>query len=183
MYPNQLKPEIKWDIESRIYREDVLSPETCNSIIKYGMERVKPAINKYPGTFQVKFDSCLLEVDHPVHAELLSVWNRVINHFGFNIDYVEPYELKRYTEQNFFEKHIDNYYGLKINQDRKITMSIQLNNPDEYTGGELRVVNSFIKGKQGSIVAFPSFFPHEVNPISSGMRWSLIGWAWGPYWR
>jgi len=183
-YPNQAKPEVKWNIDKRIYREeDILSPDVCNSIIEYGKNAVRPSVNKYPGVFQVKFHSCLLEEGHPVHAELLGVWNRVVDYFGFAINHIEPYELKRYTERDFFEKHVDNYYGLEINQDRKITMSIQLSDPAEYVGGDLRVVSTRIRGKQGSIVAFPSFFPHEVTPIASGTRWSLIGWAWGPYWR
>lgn len=183
IFPNQSKPDIKWDLLKKVYVSDALDPSLCNSMIEYGMNSVRKSVSKYPGSFDVSFHSCLLEVEHEVHAALQETWKKVIDHLAFEIDFIEPYELKRYTTKDFFGKHIDNYYGLSTNLDRKITMSIQLTNPDEYSGGELQVVNSLFKGKQGSIVAFPSFFPHEVKPITDGTRWSLIGWAWGPYWR
>ena len=106
-----------------------------------------------------------------------------MNHLSVAVDEVEPYEIKRYSSTDFFEKHTDNYYSLAARRDRKITMSIQLTDPDEYEGGEFVLPGKTVKLQQGSFIAFPSFFPHEITPIRCGTRWSLIGWAWGPNWR
>jgi len=32
----------------------------------------------------------------------------------------------------------------------------------------------------GSISFFPSYTIHEVTPVTSGVRYSLVGWACGP---
>lgn len=183
-YPNQAKPEIVRDAYSKIYREhNALSHDLCNSIIEYGKHTVHKSENKYPELFDISFDASLLPLDHPVHEALQGAWNRAIDHIGFAIDYIEPYEIKRYTSKDFFGLHTDHYYGLEAKIDRKITMSIQLNDRSEYVGGFLTVAKHAFKNLKGSIIAFPSFFPHEVSPIVSGERWSLIGWGWGPYWR
>lgn len=79
-----------------------------------------------------------------------------------------------------------NYVG-KI---RKISMTINLNPPGEYEGGELEfdfgphaTENRFficdeIK-PQGSIIIFPSFIHHQVKPVTRGTRYSLVMWQLG----
>jgi hypothetical protein len=183
--PNLQKPEIVWDIPKRILViENAISHEMCDSIIEFGNSTVTKGINKYPHVFGVSFHSCLLPLNHEVHNILQSTWQRAIDYFKFDISFVEPYEIKRYTQSDFFGKHSDNYYSLTKDVDRKLTMSVQLSETTEYTGGELMVLGNKSKSKnKGSIVIFPTNFPHEVKPIQSGVRWSLIGWAWGPYWK
>jgi hypothetical protein len=180
----QDKPEVEWDSLSRIYTENnVLNSELCDAIMTYGKKNLKEGINKYPDSFSICFESCLLPIQHEVHVALQDTWDRVIKHIGFDAQFVELYELKRYEPQDHFGLHTDNYYGIKANLDRKITMSIQLNDRSDYVGGYLTVAKRPFKLTKGSIIAFPSFFPHEVTPIIKGDRWSLINWAWGPYWR
>jgi predicted 2-oxoglutarate/Fe(II)-dependent dioxygenase YbiX len=178
------KPEVVWDIPNKIFvRENVLDPELCVEIAEYGNNNVQLGVNKYSHAFQVKFDACLLPVDHIIHSKLENVWEDIINFLKFDIDFVEPYELKKYSKGNYFGKHIDNYYSITRNLDRKITMSVQLSNPSDYEGGEFIIAGNSFKLSIGSVLAFPSFFSHNVDLVKSGTRWSLIGWAWGPYWR
>jgi PKHD-type hydroxylase len=73
---------------------------------------------------------------------------------------------------------------------RKLSLTINLNEPGEYEGGELKfdhgqhndgdqiVVCDEIK-PQGSIVVFPSFIPHCVSPVTQGTRYSLVLWTLG----
>lgn len=181
---NLSKPEINWDLKKRILiKEKVIDESMCNDLINFGQTNVQQGVNKYPHIFGISFHTCLLPLDHPVHSSLKDVWSEAISYFDMDISFVEPYELKRYTSSDYFGRHVDNYYSLSVNIDRKITMSIQLSNDDEYEGGEFDVLGISNKLKKGSIIAFPSFFPHEVKKVTSGTRWSLIGWAWGPYWR
>lgn len=182
MIPNLNKPSINWAIEKKIFIKDSVVPlEMCNDLIEYGSANVMPGKNKYIGVFSNKFDSCLLPLNHPIHDILSSVWKEIIEHFQFSIDFIEPYELKRYENDGFFGKHIDNYYGLDQPLDRKLTMVVQLSDITEYKGGSLKIIDRFMPKNRGSIIAFPSYFPHEVIK-TLGCRWSLIGWAWGPYW-
>lgn len=182
--PNSPKPDISWDIGKRIFvKENVIDPSLCDDIIKFGTDNVSQGINKYPQLFDVSFHTCLLPLENEAHKHLQDVWKEIKNHFEVDIDFVEPYELKRYTSGDYFGRHTDNYYSLTGSIDRKITLSVQLTNDDEYEGGEFNVLGIKHKLKKGSIISFPTFFPHEIAPIVSGTRWSLIGWAWGPYWK
>lgn len=183
-FPNSPKPAFELDFNRKIFvKENVFGNDICNDLIAFGKTNVNKGINKYPGQFSVSFHSCLLPLDHPVHEALQATWNNIHDFYNIDFDFIEPYELKRYTAKDFFGKHNDNYYGLNIEQDRKLTLVAQLTDITEYDNGELTVLNSSFKINKGSIVCFPSYFPHAVNKITSGTRWSLIGWAWGPYWK
>lgn len=73
---------------------------------------------------------------------------------------------------------------------RKISMTLNLTDPDEYEGGDL-MFNfgastdyepfTFKEArKQGTIVIFPSFLEHCVSPVKKGIRYSLVLWTLGP---
>jgi len=78
-----------------------------------------------------------------------------------------------------------------IGKVRKISMTLNLNEPGDYDGGNLM----FDYGKhiengeqfyecteirpQGSVIVFPSFVDHCVTPISRGTRYSLVLWCLG----
>ena len=184
MLPLNPKPEIEMDRLKRVFiKENVLSDNVCNEIIEFGRTSVVTGVNKYPTLFQIRFKSCLLPIDHYVHSLLQEVWVEASNHIGTEVEFVEPYELKQYLIGDFFGRHVDNYYSLSKNIDRKITMSIQLSDYDEYEGGDLIILNQKIPRKKGSVIAFPSLLSHEVKTVIKGERWSLISWAWGPEWK
>ena len=176
------KPEIHWALSKKIIiLDNVLDSDVCDRLIEFGEKNVIQGVNKYPRQFQIKFHSCLLPLDTEVHNLLQPAWEKAIEQLQFDISFIEPYELKKYVAGNFFGKHIDNYYSITENLDRKITFSIQLN--EGYDGGKMYVANQEVTVNKGSAIIFPSNFLHEVRPVLSGTRWSLIGWAWGPYWR
>ena len=58
-------------------------------------------------------------------------------------------------------------------------MTIILNN--DYEGGEFEFFNNKnkIKEKAGTILVFPSYMVHKVNPITKGTRYSLVAWFVG----
>ena len=73
---------------------------------------------------------------------------------------------------------------------RKISLTLQLNDPAEYEGGNLKFdFGHHSEGEQfhecteirdqGSIIVFPSFVDHCVTPIISGTRYSLVLWTLG----
>lgn len=52
---------------------------------------------------------------------------------------------------------------------------------DDYEGGEFVMWDDFeIKLNAGDIMVFPSTFlyPHRVEPVTSGNRYSWVSWAW-----
>jgi len=83
-----------------------------------------------------------------------------------------------------YVKHID--YN-QTTQNRKITFSVQLSNPQDYEGGDLKVYArkeaENLPNSRGTMIMFPSFMLHEVTPITRGKRWALVCWASGPQFR
>jgi Rps23 Pro-64 3,4-dihydroxylase Tpa1-like proline 4-hydroxylase len=84
------------------------------------------------------------------------------------------YDLLRYNEGQFYIQHTDSFKG----QQRSVSCSFLLN--DDYEGGEFAFFDReiMIRGGKGSIVMFPSnfMFPHEIMPVTSGIRYSIITW-------
>jgi len=84
------------------------------------------------------------------------------------------YELLRYETGQFYVQHVDS----TINHNRSISCSLVLN--DGYAGGEFaffdrRVV---LSPSKGAALLFPSnfMFPHEILPVTSGVRYSVVTW-------
>jgi len=73
---------------------------------------------------------------------------------------------------------------------RKLSITINLNKPGEYDGGNLKFdYGPHAQGKrfhecteirpQGSIIVFPSYMYHQVTPVTRGTRYSLVLWSVG----
>lgn len=96
----------------------------------------------------------------------------------------EPLQLTNYdqSEQGTYKWHRDG--GGKRTICRKLSLVLQLTDPAQYEGGELQVMTSAaptnVQKKRGLVAAFPSFTLHQVSPVTSGSRQSLVAWASGP---
>ena len=71
---------------------------------------------------------------------------------------------------------------------RKLSFSLQLSDPEDYTGGEVQFMDNgrktyFAPKQRGTLIMFDSRTPHRVRKVKSGMRKSLVGWVVGPRWR
>jgi PKHD-type hydroxylase len=86
-----------------------------------------------------------------------------------------------YEGGGHYDWHIDIGPG-SIN-DRKISCSIQLSDPNKYEGGDFEIWagGDFqkVERKQGCAILFPSFLMHRVTPITKGTRKSLVLWMGG----
>jgi predicted 2-oxoglutarate/Fe(II)-dependent dioxygenase YbiX len=51
---------------------------------------------------------------------------------------------------------------------------------DDYEGGEFVLIDEKIDLNKGDIIIFPSNFmyPHKVEPVTKGTRYSYISWIW-----
>ena len=88
--------------------------------------------------------------------------------------------LLRYDLGGHYETHIDIGTMESIISKRKISFSLFLN--DSYEGGTLKFIGlSEPKSnpETGDMILFPSYLPHKVEPVTSGVRWVLVGWYSG----
>lgn len=134
----------------------------------------------------------------------------------FEIDYCENMQFTVYEKDGFHGWHFDggsDYlqayckaqdsnnpvtgYGRETNDEnmigkvRKISMTLNLTDPNDYDGGNLKFDFGLHNDKsdrfhickeirpRGSIIFFPSFNYHIVTPVTRGTRYSLVGWFLG----
>lgn len=125
----------------------------------------------------------------------------------YDIDTIEPLQYTEYSSE------VKGHYGWHADQHskpyedgrvRKLSFSVFLN--DEYTGGEFDIetgmpsepnrIKTLCVGKEekqinettmqlavNGSVFFPSHYFHQVRPVESGLRKSLVGWVLGPKYR
>ena len=69
--------------------------------------------------------------------------------------------------------------------DRKLSVTVQLSDGDEYEGGDVEFdevkTNADFRSK-GTVLIFPSYLRHRIHPITSGTRRALVAWFFGPSW-
>mgnify|MGYP003113098164 CR=1 FL=1 len=96
-----------------------------------------------------------------------------------NFKSVVDIALLKYEEGGFYKFHTDHHATIP----RTMSGILTLNN--DYEGGELCFLDEFTKEetiihpKPGRLIIWPSnfIFPHKVNTIKKGTRYSVVIWA------
>lgn len=145
--------------ESISYEDDLLvSHDTETEEMQIINQKIWFAIKHY------------IEVDHK-HMEWYSSWNGYIT-----------IRLNRYDVNTKMRTHCDHIHTLFDGQRKGIpTLTILGALNDNYEGGELIMWESKkIELKAGQLMIFPSNFlyPHRVDPITKGTRYSYVSWVW-----
>lgn len=120
--------------------------------------------------------------------EVLSWVVNKLNEDYFNYEltgFGEFLQFAEYKEGDYINSHLD-MGATPI--PRKLTMSVQLSDEDDYEGGDLEVMTSAehplkLSRQRGTVLLFPSYIMHRVTPVTSGIRHSLVGWVTGPQFR
>ena len=102
----------------------------------------------------------------------------------FNLNGSEKAQFTVYEKNDFYTWHRDN--NIESNITRKVSVTVQLSDPSEYSGGDLKLKDCWgtheipTVNARGTIIIFPSFLLHEVSPVNEGTRYSLVQWYSGP---
>ena len=172
---------------SPFYQElSSFTEEELNFIREYGDALEKTSVKLYGGGIVNAFGS-----HFPLNNDTQWVYDKYAslitkcNALSYNYDLTgleENLYYHTYLEGNSFGWHYD--MGAQTPAPRKLSFSLQLSAENEYTGGDLEFMDIedplvASKGK-GLLVAFPSYKPHRVTPITSGVRRVLVAFAVGP---
>ena len=166
------------------------TPEECEQIIDIGNSLIKSDGDLYEG--EINFDIRKSKVSWiPVNPDTAWIFARctdmvnAINdqYFKFDLSYIESLQFTTYESPgDFYTKHLD--IGYESGGTRKLSFSIQLAPPESYEGSRLLLHTGVTPAvgltQQGAATIFPSYTLHEVTPITSGTRYSLVGWVIGP---
>tara|TARA_B100000530_G_scaffold298113_1_gene217750 strand:+ start:81 stop:722 length:642 start_codon:yes stop_codon:yes gene_type:complete len=206
-------------LESFIVYPEAVSAELCDKIVLTG-EKIDPKPGKVAteNGFDVNTDKRsdkIAIIPHHTDTKWLydELWEIVLEinrqNWGYNIEALEELQYSQYFKDHFFGWHRDTIDTVgrlsKSNRPdltRKISLSIQLSDPTEYSGGVLELNQNEMgdpetpdtsdtktrsgeidiremAASRGSIIAFPSIIRHRVSPIRHGCRKALVAWVGG----
>ena len=130
-----------------------------------------------------------------VNRRLLERRVEVEEFFKVTLDKCEDPQFLHYRAGDYFVAHQDGNTGLLQieTEQRKISAIIFLSNesdadipqPNTHCGGSLCFSNYRLNpghfrlvGEPGMLVAFRSETTHEITPLTSGERYSIVSWYW-----
>jgi PKHD-type hydroxylase len=127
------------------------------------------------------------EVTSWIFERMANVVNRMNDEFfGFDLQCMEQgFQFTRYQAPGeHYDWHVDRGGGHGI---RKLSITVQLSDPDAYEGGDLELwfggdQDEALKAERGRgvVTVFPSWVMHRVTPVTAGARHSLVCWVSGP---
>lgn len=181
-FPIKAKPEFNFSEVPIIFEyKNVIDKNMAESIIKDATDH--PGFHRRGSKTnytQASFTTTLLaDTSHPIYEILDNLWKQFIDEHQYNIDFIEYYEVKEYIKGDKFDNHYDWHGRIHEPLDRKMNLTLQLSESDEYEGGDLVIINKTATRELGSVIFFPAHYMHRVTEITSGTRYSLIGHAWG----
>lgn len=131
-----------------------------------------------------------LPLDSPVAQELGAL---ILDRLGRNALFIAsalplrvlPPRFNRYEGGGTYGTHIDNALFRIPGDDAyvrtDISCTVFLCNPDDYTGGELIIEDSYgeqkVKLPAGDAVLYPGTSHHRVTPVTSGVRLASFFWV------
>lgn len=132
-------------------------------------------VNKIPITHEVGIGATLTGMGFNMNRR---AWN-------FDVTHSNQSEYLKYDADGHYKTHVDTFCCPGDNEARKITILAFLN--DDFEGGRLYLENGheriYPHQEKGTVLAFPSFINHGVEPVTKGIRRSIVTWLVGPWFR
>ena len=175
-------------VSAFLVRRAALTPDDCEALLRVARTRTPEVAEVIAdaalGTERRSTVRWLDDRDASVIARVRDVLQELNEGwFHFDVDGIEPIQIARYGPGDRYDSHID--LGPGEASRRKLSLTIQLSDPNTYEGGDLafRGVSPPGARARGAAVVFPSYLGHAVEPVRTGERWSLVAWAVGPPFR
>ena len=193
MYENIHIKEPKWKSWIIQTTTPLFTPDQCRQIIECGRkqkpQQAQVGMGKPGGGYDTKKRVTTISwipfKEMPFMYEDLNrfIQKCNLNHFGFgDIRITEQAQYTEYPEGGFYDWHMDCDVNMQHEPPvRKLSMTLLLNDPSEFEGGDLELMapGKFKKMEQGHATVFASFLNHRVNPVRRGVRQSLVVWFGG----
>ena len=174
----------------------IFTPEQCQDIINMGhqqkTEEAQVGHKEKPGgTYDTKMRITTISwIPFKAMPDMYRIIEKTMqqvngNHFGYEgMQITEIAQFTEYPKGGFYDWHMDAEMNCQFEPPvRKISMTILLSDPSEFTGGDLEFMAEGNKPPQllqGQAIFFCSLIRHRVNKVKKGMRRSLVMWFGGP---
>tara|TARA_R100000329_G_scaffold131700_1_gene111044 strand:+ start:87 stop:638 length:552 start_codon:yes stop_codon:yes gene_type:complete len=173
--------------------ESFLDEETCERWIELGRQAPTQDAKTFGGHDTHRKTDIRWLPNDGVYQEMHNVFRQIAldanQYFQTTLTVLPALQFTEYADVGHkYDMHHDVDWNRQDGLHRKLSIVLQLSDPEEYEGGILTFAHtqnpdpdSLIK--RGSIICFLSYLEHGVSPITSGSRTSLVGWFEGPRWR
>jgi predicted 2-oxoglutarate/Fe(II)-dependent dioxygenase YbiX len=103
----------------------------------------------------------------------------------FDVTHSNQTDYLKYDVDGHYHAHVDTFMMPGQSECRKLTVLMFLN--DDFEGGKLFLQNGHEKiyppQAPGTCLVFPSFMLHGVEPVTKGIRRSIVTWLVGPWFK
>ena len=110
--------------------------------------------------------------------------------WNFDIENSEDTQFTIYNKDQYYDWHVDQdldpyQQGVYKGLTRKISLSVSLNDESKYEAGDFKFGYNYKETtckelkQKGTVVVFPSFIHHKVEPVKKGVRYSIVKWFLG----
>lgn len=183
---------------------NILPKKFCDEVVSYAkqfsLEKGRTFLDQYNKSKQsdsIRKSNVKFFKDPWIINELRGVLAIANQEANWNYEYSinEDVQFTEYKKGQFYDFHPDSSpiphkEGPLKGLIRKLSMSINLTNRNNYSGGEFlfrvpdghgnyETITPAEFGEKGSIVVFPSYVIHTVKPVTKGTRHSLVMWTNG----
>lgn len=164
--------------------EQIVKPMTTSGV--YGDQ--KTGIDEYTRSSE----QCSINPSNPFCRDIAKTVRGVNDDFlNINVfDYCTENHFLKYEEGGKFIRHRDLIWDDTTvnhvsNTLRKISAICLLSDPETFEGGKFATYNgsarTSYKFEQGDLIIFPSYKMHQVDEVTSGIRYSSIHWSYGGF--
>lgn len=177
--------------ECAIY-ESLLSDSFCNNLINTyshnDINKEPPFINyntKLLDKSVRNTERVILPQNVGIGATLTATGLNANNYWWqYNITHSNQTEFLIYKPKGHYSQHTDTLHA-HSNETRKLTALAFLN--DDYEGGKFYLnsygIVTYPPQTKGTVLVFPSYMIHGVEPVTKGIRYSCVTWLVGPYFK
>jgi hypothetical protein len=172
--------------------DNAISEGFCKKLIeeyaKPEVEKLPPEIGNIAGNVNLNIRN-VQRLQLPLFAGIgatLTAIGLQVNHqiWQYHITHSNQSEFLMYDINGKYETHVDTFHQ-RSNETRKLTVLAFLN--DDFEGGKFYIQNSnqrfYPQQTPGTVLVFPSFMPHGVEPVTKGIRYSIVTWMVGEYFK
>jgi PKHD-type hydroxylase len=184
----RISPALKVNghVSSPLVFTGIFSPEECSRIMGLGQNRPqRPGRMMYARPNIRRSTIAWIDIQEDSQWLYEKVWTtfQAVNRwFRFDLfGLVDEIQFAKYAVGDGFGWHLD--AGGGQTSTRKLSMSVQLCDDEDYAGGDLELCACPLLDphrRRGTIIVFPSFLAHQVTPVTRATRYSLVTWAHGP---
>ena len=170
-----------------------ISEKFCDMVVnRYSQDDIKK-LKPYIGEGEIStIDTTIRDVERvwlPLHTGFAATLtatglNANYSSWKYIITHSDQAEFLIYKPEGHYQPHVDTFHKHADNI-RKLTVVAFLT--DDYEGGKFYIQTSHEKHypsqNKGTVIVFPSYIMHGVEPVTKGIRYSAVNWLLGPYFK